>query len=442
MTLHHTRARVVATAAAVLAALTVLSGPAGAASGFRAAQACWEPEAGFEMLFDGTAESLAGWKQAGPGSFTLQADCSLKTSGGLGMLWYAGEEFASYTLRLEWKIDKLVDNAGVFVGFPDGGDDTHNVAIRNGYEVQIDQLGRSDGEPEHITGAIYDIQGPNRDTRFEVTRPADWNLYEITVDNPKITVRLNGVVVNEFTSTDPNRDLASGHIGLQNHGQPDTAYFRNVQIRRIAPGSGGGQPPGAVVGDLSKLRNNVGIAQLPTSNANFDGVGYSYSALALQAAGVTPGSTVAVDGFSYTWPTTNSGGSDNVVARGQIIPMAVPAGATHLGLLAVADHGPSTGTFLLSYDDTDADGAPVTKTVEHTLTFSDWTLNGGGATPSAGNVEAIETVTRVLQSAAPDGTRAYVYSVAVPLDPTMTLRSIKLPLAYAGQIHIFDLAVR
>ena len=405
-----------------------------------AAAACAAtPAEGYRMLFDGTQESLAGWTQSGPGAFALQEDCSIESSGGLGLLWYGAEEFSSYTLRLEWKIDKLVDNSGIFVGFPDAGANTHNAAISEGYEIQIDQLGRSDGQSDHITGAIYDIQGPNRDTRLEVAKPTDWNLYEITVDHPQIIIRLNGVVVNEFTSIDTRRDLRTGFVGLQNHGAPDTAFFRNVQIKEIPPGSvsGGGQTPNPATGTLSSLRNNVGIAQNPASNANFDGVGYSYSAPVLQAVGVRPGTTLTADGLTYTWPATGSGANDNVIARGQTIPLTPPTGATKLGFLGVADHGPSTGKFVLSY--TDALGN--VSTVEHALTFSDWTLNGGGAVPSAGNTEVVEVPTRVLQSAVPDGTKAYVYSVTLPVDPTKTLTSVKLPIGYSGQIHIFDLAV-
>ena len=44
-------------------------------------------------------------------------------------------------------------------------------------------------------------------------------------------MRLNGWLVNEFTSTDPARDLTHGRVGLQNHGTGDETYFRNVQVK-------------------------------------------------------------------------------------------------------------------------------------------------------------------------------------------------------------------
>ena len=51
---------------------------------------CTEPEApdpGYEMLFDGTAESASQWQMAGPGGFNLTAQCTLESFGGLGMLY-------------------------------------------------------------------------------------------------------------------------------------------------------------------------------------------------------------------------------------------------------------------------------------------------------------------------------------------------------------------
>ena len=42
---------------------------------------------------------------------------------------------------------------------------------------------------------------------------------------------------------------------------------------------------------------------------------------------------------------------------------------------------------------------------------------------------------------APEPVATNVFVVTVPLDPTKTLESVKLPLFSAGQIHVFSLAV-
>ena len=41
-----------------------------------------------QVLLDGTAGSLAQWKQAGPGGFDRLPDGAIQAHGGLGMLWY------------------------------------------------------------------------------------------------------------------------------------------------------------------------------------------------------------------------------------------------------------------------------------------------------------------------------------------------------------------
>lgn len=225
----------VAATAAVLA-LFALSMAGGDTVGAAPARPCTPepPEKGFRMLFNGTRGSLQGWSQAGPGGFR-HAGCELEAFGGMGLYWYSVREFGSYTLRLDWKISKESDNSGVFVGFPNPGDDPW-VAVNEGYEIQIDPLARPDGDPRHYTGAIYGFQGPDVRAVREVIRPiGEWNTYEITVDDPRITVRLNGVVVNDFVSTDPGRDLSRGFIGIQNHGENEPVRYRDIRIREHDP---------------------------------------------------------------------------------------------------------------------------------------------------------------------------------------------------------------
>jgi cytochrome c len=187
----------------------------------------WTPEDGYRALFDGTQASLDGWQQAGPGSFELEGDCSIKSTGGMGLL-SVDEEFASYSLKLDWKLAGD-DNSGVFVGYPDPGDDPW-VAVNQGYEIQIDAT----DAPDRTTGSIYTFQAadiPARDAALKP--PGQWNSYEIVVVGQTIRVYLNGVLINDFTSTDPARDLRQGFVGIQNHGNGDDVWFRNIQVKEI-----------------------------------------------------------------------------------------------------------------------------------------------------------------------------------------------------------------
>jgi regulation of enolase protein 1 (concanavalin A-like superfamily) len=190
-----------------------------------------QPDPGFEMLFDGTAASFAQWEQAGPGGFNFTSACTLESFGGLGMLYHPQGYDSPITFRLDWMMAGD-DNSGVFVGNwepdPDYQPDPAWDAVDHGYEIQIDATDDADS----TTGAVYNFQAPDAEARDAVLNPpGEWNRYEITVDDPRITIRLNGALINDFTSTDPNRDLSATKIGIQNHGGGDEVYFRRIQVQ-------------------------------------------------------------------------------------------------------------------------------------------------------------------------------------------------------------------
>lgn len=196
------------------------------------ARADCRPENGYRPLFDGTAASLDGWRQAGPGSFTLDDDGTLTSSGGMGMLWYAASQFSSYSLKLDWRVAGD-DNSGVFVGFPPSDDPWS--AVDHGYEIQIDAT----DVPEKTTGSVYGFRSADLGERDRALNPpGEWNTYEIRVEGERLRIWLNGVKINDFTNTDPARSLRDGHLGLQNHGADDQVSFRDVRIREL-PAQGG-----------------------------------------------------------------------------------------------------------------------------------------------------------------------------------------------------------
>ncbi|MEU1597373.1 ThuA domain-containing protein [Streptomyces sp. NPDC005708] len=191
------------------------------------AQADCRPENGYRPLFDGTAASLNGWRQAGPGGFALSDDGTLTSNGGLGMLWYTASDFGSYSLKLDWKVAGD-DNSGVFVGFPSSDDPWS--AVDNGYEIQIDAT----DVPEKTTGSVYGFRSADLKKRDRaLNQPGEWNTYEIRVEGERLRVWLNGVKINDFTNTDPARSLRDGHIGIQNHGAGDEVSFRDVRIKEL-----------------------------------------------------------------------------------------------------------------------------------------------------------------------------------------------------------------
>jgi len=159
----------------------------------------------------------SGWKMAGPGAFVVDGD-NIKATGGMGLLWYAEKDFVDFTLELEWMVEEKEDNAGVFVRFPDPGDDPW-IAVNQGYELQICDTAAD----KHNTGSIYSFQGP---TSIPTKAVGEWNHYSITVIGQEYALKVNGELVNTYTGARTER----GYIGLQNHADVDPVHFRNIRI--------------------------------------------------------------------------------------------------------------------------------------------------------------------------------------------------------------------
>ena len=186
--------------------------------------------------------------------------------------------------------------------------------------------------------------------------------------------------------------------------------------------------------DLSAAYNNAGISDdAAPSQANFDGGGYSYSAQALQTAGITAGGSVVVNGVAFQWPAAPAGTTDNVVAAGQTVSLATPTGGTTLAVLGAATNGPSTGTGTITY----SDGS----TQSFTLGFSDWTLNGTSAQPSAGNSVAA-TMPYRNGGGGKQTLQTDVFYTAITLQAGKAVARVTLPAsANQGHLHVFAMTV-
>jgi predicted alpha-1,2-mannosidase len=188
-------------------------------------------------------------------------------------------------------------------------------------------------------------------------------------------------------------------------------------------------------GSLRAAYNNVGISpDTSMSVANFDNVGFSYSANALSNAGLKPGGKVTVDGLTHTWPVTETGEPDNVIAAGQTVNVTAPADATKLALLGSAANGTASGTLTITYTDGTTQQAQVG--------FSDWTLGGGGQQPSFDNRIVVKSSYRNSINGTSQGLATYVFATApIGLDPGRTPASVTLPSSVAGGVlHVFALS--
>lgn len=195
-------------------------------------------DAGWRQLFDGT---LDGWEHVGPGRFVIE-DGMLRSEGGMGLLWYTRETFGDCVLRLVYKTTDAASNSGVFVRIADKPADPW-FAVHHGYEVQILDI----NDEYHRTGAIYSLA---KSTSLAARPTGEWNTMEITLDGPRIVVRLNGTVVTEFDPKQPVPERTKeyepergprperGYFGVQNHddyvGDKVThVYYREVSVRSL-----------------------------------------------------------------------------------------------------------------------------------------------------------------------------------------------------------------
>ena len=210
-----------------------------------------------------------------------------------------------------------------------------------------------------------------------------------------------------------------------------------LTLLALLVGPSGGNANAAEV-SLVAFYNNVGIAQNPTSGANFDGGGFAYSSIALLAAGVRGGQAVTVDGMTFTWPNRASGLTDNMTFNGQVIPAVVP-GATRIGFLGASTNGPVATSITLHYRFIDADGELQETAVEQPITFSDWTLNAGSRPVDPSNTTAISTLFRVSGSTNPEQVATHVFATSIPVDPSMSLDSIEFPVE--TDMHVFGLNI-
>ena len=105
--------------------------------------------------------------------------------------------------------------------------------------------------------------------------------------------------------------------------------------------------------------NNAGISDdSDFTAANFDGVGNSYSAQALTAAGLAAGAAVTHDGITFTWPDVPPGRPDNVLAQGQTILLS--GSGTTLGFLGAGSPSDESGTGTIYYTDGSASSFTIT----------------------------------------------------------------------------------
>jgi hypothetical protein len=111
--------------------------------------------------------------------------------------------------------------------------------VNRGYEVQIDNA----ADDYHTSGVLYSLTR----AMAKPEKAGEWNTLEITLDGLRTVVTLNGVKVTDFTegqATPPKRESyepdrgprpMEGFIGIQNHGNNDVVFFREISVTPLPP---------------------------------------------------------------------------------------------------------------------------------------------------------------------------------------------------------------
>jgi alpha-galactosidase len=179
---------------------------------------------------------------------------------------------------------------------------------------------------------------------------------------------------------------------------------------------------------LAAAFNDVGVSsQSDPAAGNFDGYDDSFSAQALAAAGVRPGSVVHAGGATFAWPAVPAGEPDDVQGSGATVELS--GTGSKLAFLG-AEYGSVRGMVTVTY----TDGTTTTAR----LGFPNWCCS---SKHSFGAVPAI-VMDHYDFFTGPEnfGTHYDVYYNSVPIEPGKPVASVTLPTALA--IHVFAMALK
>ncbi|KOV69225.1 GH92 family glycosyl hydrolase [Streptomyces sp. MMG1121] len=247
--------------------------------------------------------------------------------------------------------------------------------------------------------------------RFTVRTPAG-----VTATPAEGTVTGGAQEITLTAAKDATQGFADVRISVTSGG---TSYQQPVALTVAAPGT------------LLAAYDNTATSDDTGEHdeADYDGGGWSYSRQALAAAGLAPGGRGGVDGLAFTWPNSPAGRPDNASAAGQTIQLDEPA--RKLSFVGSAVNGNQQSQATVTYTD------GTSGTVD--LSFTDWTVGGGGGTVQYGNEVVARTAYRNVAGADKDPVAAYVFATEPFTAPAgKAIASVRLP--HDGDLHVFTLA--
>ncbi|MEQ9566347.1 MAG: DUF1080 domain-containing protein [Pseudomonadales bacterium] len=175
---------------------------------------------GGDLVYPTTDDTVTGE------SFRLDGD-TLIVEGDQRNLFYDGLVAGGYFKNFEFKVDVYTypgSASGVYfhTRYEEDG------SPASGYEAQINASRAGESKTGSLVGVSDVNTAPHGDN--------EWFNYYIKVEGNKVTVKVNGETVNEFTEpagVDGPASLNWGTIGLESVGSDSRVHFRNPMIRLL-----------------------------------------------------------------------------------------------------------------------------------------------------------------------------------------------------------------
>ncbi|HMP84922.1 MAG TPA: DUF1080 domain-containing protein [Verrucomicrobiota bacterium] len=187
-----------------------------------------QDETGFKPLMDG--KTFDGWKTSEENTNTFRIeDGAFVTRGNRCHLFYVGDEqpFVNFHLKVE-VMTETNSNGGIYFhtkyqpfNWP-----------RGGFESQVNNT-HSDWKK---TGSLYDVVNVSQ----SLVKDNQWWTQEIIVENNKVTVKVDGMIVLEYTEPSGaqagknyERKLSEGTFALQGHDPKSVVRYKNIRVKRL-----------------------------------------------------------------------------------------------------------------------------------------------------------------------------------------------------------------
>lgn len=188
-------------------------------------------------MFNG--HDLSGWKQMGPGGFTVDHGTMRSDPpppGNWGWHYYTKRTFKNFVMRLQFKTTEWGDNSGVLVRHAATGE--QNQSAFTAEEIQI-----TDVNTEY-TGGIDHVQAAYTQAQ---SSPGDWSTMEIVTNGPHFLVRVNGVLTAVYDDStgcglaalpcaggETGGYVTGGNGYLAVEAEVGHVFFRNLQVHPCA----------------------------------------------------------------------------------------------------------------------------------------------------------------------------------------------------------------